>query len=158
VSGDRALYDQYLEKVKALSAQPEESYRFFNALASFRDPSLVQRTLDYSLSPDVRSQDTGSLIAHLLSHPWSQQAAWDFTRTNWARLTEKLGTFQGIPTIIGALGGFCSAQQANDLKQFFAKNPVPSSERGLRQAFEQIDTCVDLDARQSPAFARWLSR
>ncbi len=158
VSGDRALYDQYLAKTRTLSAQPEEFYRFFNALASFSDPALVQRTLEYTLTPDVRSQDTGTLIARLIGSPWGSQAAWMFVKSNWTRLIQKLGTFQGIPSIIGSLGSLCSTAEANDVKEFFARNPVPSSERTLRQAVEQVESCAELHSRQSPSLARRLNQ
>jgi hypothetical protein len=69
VSGDRSLYDQYVARLATLSAQPEEYYRFFNALSWFRDPALVRATLDLAISPTIRSQDTGTLIGGLLGHP-----------------------------------------------------------------------------------------
>ena len=40
LGGDRALYDQYVAKLGTLAAQPEEYYRFFNALSWFKDPAL----------------------------------------------------------------------------------------------------------------------
>ena len=50
----------------------------------------------------------GTLIAGLLGQPHSRDAAWAFVQAQWPTLTQKLGTFQGIPDIIGALGSFCS--------------------------------------------------
>ena len=43
------------------------------------------------------------------------------------------------------------------MKQFFAKNPVPSSERTLQQAIERIENCAALVERQSPALNAWMS-
>jgi aminopeptidase N len=157
VDGDAALYEQYLARLSTLSAQPEDYYRFFGALPSFRDPALVQRTLSFAMSPDVRTQDTGGLLAGLIARPASRDAAWSFVKTQWPTLTQKLGTFQGIPGIIGATGAFCSPAAAQDVRQFFEKNPVPSSERTLRQALERIDNCAALAARQSPSVSTWLA-
>jgi aminopeptidase N len=156
-SGDAALYDRYLARLDTLTAQPEEFYRFFNALAAFGEPALVQRTLTFAISPAVRTQDTGTLLAGLLSRPASREAAWTFVQSQWPALTQKLVTFQGIPTIIGSLGGFCSTERAIEVRQFFDKNAVPSAERALRQAIERIDNCTSLRTRQSPAFASWLT-
>jgi aminopeptidase N len=155
-NGDAALYEQYLAQLKTLAGQPDEYYRFFGALPWFREPSLAQRTLEFSISPAVRSQDTGTLIAGLMTSPRSQDAAWEFTKGHWPTLVEKLGTFQGIPTIIGSLGAFCSQQKAEDIKQFFASNPVPSAQRGLQQALERIEACTALAARQSAPLSAWL--
>ena len=93
-----------------------------------------------------------------MARPWSQDAAWAFTKAQWPALLQKLGTFQGIPTIIASLGGFCSAEKAEDVRQFFETNPVPSAERGLQQALERIDTCAALAERQSPPMTAWLQQ
>jgi aminopeptidase N len=156
-SGDRALYDQYVGQLAKLAAQPEEYYRFFNALAWFREPALVQATLTFALSPAVRTQDTGSLLAALLSRPWARDAAWDFTKSRWNSLVERLGMFQGIPEVIGGLGSMCSASAAGDIKAFFASHPVPAAQRGLQRSIERVESCAALDARQSPPFAAWLA-
>jgi aminopeptidase N len=155
--GDARLYDQYIGETEKLAADPEEYYRFFNALPAFREPALVTRTLEYSISPKVRTQDTGSLIGGLLSRPWSRDAAWDFTKANWSTLTQKLGTFQGIPAIVGSFGSFCSTDKANEIRQFFMKNPLPSAARTLQQSIERIENCAALVTRQSPAVATWLA-
>ena len=158
VSGDRALYDQYVAQLAKLSAQPEEYYRFFNALSWFRDPGLVKASLDLALTPAVRTQDTGTLLGGLISRPWSRETAWAFTKAQWQTLTSKLGTFQGIPTIVTSLGAMCSQALAADARQFFARNPVPASQRTLQQAIERIEACAAMDVRQSPALARWVAR
>ena len=156
VAGDAALYSQYIAQLERTAADPDEYYRFFNALSWFHDPALTTRTLEMSISPGVRTQDTGTLIAGLLARPWSRDAAWEFTKTNWPTLTQRLGTFQGIPTIIGALGAFCSVDKAREVKEFFAKNPMPSAERTLQQSIERIENCAALVQRQSPAIGAWL--
>jgi aminopeptidase N len=155
-AGDVALYDQYVAQTQKLAGQPEEYYRFLNALPWFRDPALVRRTLELALSPAVRTQDTGSLVGSLISRAWSQRAAWAFTKTQWPALTKKLGTFQGIPTIIGSLGSMCSMEEAQEVREFFDKNPVPSATRGLAQSIERIESCAALAARQTMPMAAWL--
>jgi aminopeptidase N len=155
--GDAALYDQYLSRLTQLSSQPEEYYRFFNALPYFRDRALMMRTLDFALSPDVRSQDSATLIAGLLAQSWGREAAWTFVKQQWPKLTERLGTFMGIPIIASATGNFCAPEAAADVRQFFASHPVESAERGIRQAIERIESCAALHARQSEPLSRWLA-
>lgn len=85
VSGDAALYDEYLARLRTLNAQPDEYYRFFNALPWFCDPALAQRTLSFAVSSDVRSQDMGGLLAGMLARPWSRDAAWAFIKARGRR-------------------------------------------------------------------------
>jgi hypothetical protein len=81
-----------------------------------------------------------------------------FTKAQWDALTQKLGTFQGIPEIIGSLGGFCSTEAAADVRSFFAQHPVASSARTLQQSIERVEACAAMDRRQSAPLARWLAK
>jgi aminopeptidase N len=156
LGGDAELYDRYLAQLKQLSAQPEEYYRFFNALTWFRDPSLIKRTLELAVSPAVRTQDTNVLIGGLLSQPWSRSAAWEFTQSQWQKLTAMLGTFQGIPGIVSSLSAFCTSTDAENVRRFFASHSLASVERTLQQSLERIETCAAVKARQSPSLMSWL--
>jgi len=155
--GDASLYERYLERLRGASARPDEYDRFLTALVFFRSPDLVSRTLEYALSSAVRSQDAPTLIAGLLGTPWGRDRAWRFVQERWPDLVAKLGVFQGIPPILGAVGGFCDPAAADEVRAFFAKNPMPAAARVLDQAIERIHTCVALGRRQSMPFATWLS-
>ena len=158
VGGDAALYQRYLDQMKTAGAQPERYYRYFNALSWFSDPSLVKRTLELAVSPDVRSQDASTILGSLLVHPWSSDQAWEFTKERWPALLKTLNMFQAIPDLVGSFGAFCSVSRANDVKEFLAKHSVPAAARAAQQAIERIDSCVALDMRQSKPFAVWLAR
>ena len=158
VGGDAALYQRYLDQMKTAGAQPERYYRYFNALSWFSDPALVKRTLEFAVSPDVRSQDASTILGSLLVHPWSSDQAWEFTKERWPALLKTLNMFQAIPDLVGSFGAFCSVSRANDVKAFLAKNSVPAAARAAQQAIERIDSCVALDMRQSKPFAVWLAR
>jgi puromycin-sensitive aminopeptidase len=157
VGGDTMLYERYMAQLSKLTDKPEDYYRFFNALTSFRDPALVQRTLKFAMSPDVRTQDTSTLIAGLIGQPYSQDAAWAFVKTNWEALMKSLGVFQGIPRIAGSVGAFCSRDKEAEVEQFFKEHPVSAAERTLRQAFERIDNCVAVKERQAAPASTWLT-
>jgi aminopeptidase N len=154
--GDEALYDAYLQRMKAATNSPEEFYRYFNALASFREPALVTRTLRYALSPEMRSQDTPLLLEQMLASPAARDAAWTFIKQEWPALTEKVGVFQSMPMIVGGLGTFCSTERAADIRAFFAAHSVPEAARSLTQALERIETCAAVRDRQAAPFRRWL--
>jgi aminopeptidase N len=156
--GDARLYDRYLAAMKAAAAQPEQYYRFFNALPAFSAPELRARTLKFALSSEARTQDAPQLIAQLLGSEASQDETWNFIKSEWPAMTAKFGTFQGIPAIVGALSGYCSAAKSDEIKQFFAAHPVPEAARSLQLTYERIASCVALKARQSPPFTNWLAQ
>lgn len=155
--GDAALYERYLARMKQLAPEPEAYYRYFNALPYFRDPALMKRTLVLANSPEVRTQDSATLIAGLLARPWGRDVAWAFVKAEWSTLIDRLGTFQGIPIIVSATGNLCSADAAQDVEAFFDAHPVESAERGIRQAVERIESCAALHARQAQPLSTWLA-
>jgi aminopeptidase N len=155
--GDAALYDRYLARMKQVSSNPEAYYAFLTSLPAFRDPALAARTLALANSPEIRTQDTATLIAGLLAQPWSRDFAWSAVKKEWPKLVERLGTFAGIPIIVGATGSFCSTAAASDVDTFFKANPLPSAERGIRLAVERIHSCAALAERQSEPASRWLT-
>jgi aminopeptidase N len=153
--GDQALYDKYLERGRAAS-DPEEKYRYLDALASFGDPALVRRTMDLILSPDVRNQDAKIFIAGMLGSTDTQRLAWELVQARWDDIQKKTGEFVGNTVIVGGLSAFCDAKTLGEVKQFFATHKVPDAERTLQQALERIESCVSLSTAQGPKLGAWL--
>ena len=154
INGDRALYDQYLARARAVS-EPDEHYRYLYALAGFKDPALVRRTVDLVLSPEVRAQDVPILLSTLLRNADVRDEAWALVRERWSDLQKKVGPFLGNPLVVGALGSFCSAERAAEIGQFFAGHPIPEAQRTLRQSLEQVTGCAALATAQQDRLASW---
>ena len=75
---------------------PEEYYEYFFTLPQFTNPKLLERTLQFAVSPEVRSQDALQLVTSVLANPAGERVAWDFIRQHWPEL-EKAGA-AGAPT------------------------------------------------------------
>jgi aminopeptidase N/puromycin-sensitive aminopeptidase len=156
LNGDESLYDKILERMKSASS-PGEYYRWQGALSRFTDPKLINRTLEFALTPAVRSQDMTHLIAAVMGTPAGQQIAWDFVRSHWQQI-DAVQKGYNSGAIVQTTGSFCSAQQHNDVQDFFAMHAVPDAQRTLRQSLERINYCVDLKSQQSNQLASWLDR
>ena len=155
IGGDASLYDRYLTRSKQ-ARDPEEHYRYLYALADFSDPALVRRTMDYILGPDVRNQDTGVFLAHLLGNPDARPLAWELVQTRWSDLQTKTGQAFSGPFVISSLGQFCDTKTRSEIEKFFTTHKVPEAERTLQQALERISDCAALAAAQSPKLTEWL--
>ena len=101
--GDAALYDRYVAAAKASLNAPEQYYRLFNALASFRSPELAERTLAFALSPEVRSQDAPLLLGQLLNSS-AQDKTWAALSSQWDTVVGRLGDFQSVPYVVIVAG------------------------------------------------------
>jgi aminopeptidase N len=152
--GDATFYDQVLSHLKTAKT-PEEQLIYQRTLPSFTDPKLLQRTLEYAMGPETRSQDSLLLVAQVMQNPAGEQVAWDYVRQHWAEV-EKVGGPFASATVVDAAGTFCNAEMLDQVKSFFAGHPMPAAERTFKQSVERISNCVDLKQQQQPQLALWL--
>ena len=156
LNGDQAFYDKIMAGLKA-SKSPEEYYITLFTLARFEDPKLLQRTLDYAISPEVRSQDALGLIARVMENPAGEKLAWDFVGQHWAAIEKSGGPFASAE-VVGATNSFCDASMRDAVAAFYAAHKIEAAERTYRQSIERINNCVDLKSQQEPQLASWLGQ
>ena len=153
-NGDTALYDEVLQRLK-VPQSPEEYFRWLRMLGQFRDPALVQRSLEYAISDQVRSQDAPFLFGSLMGNPAARKPAWDFVREHWPQVQAKLTNFS-TGAIINSAAQFCDAADRDQVEQFFKQHPAPGTDRTLKQSLESINNCIDLRQQQQTNLASWL--
>ena len=156
LNGGEDFYDRVMAGVKTAKS-PEEYYMHLFTLAEFTDPKVLQRTLDYAISPDVRSQDALQLIGSVMDHPAGEKLAWDFVLAHWDAVQKAGGPFASAE-IVGSTGSFCDAHMRDQVEQFFAAHKIEAAERTYRQSIESINNCVDLKSQQEPKLASWLGQ
>ena len=153
--GGPDLYDKLLAAMKAAKT-PEQYYLYFYTLPEFREPQLLQRTLELSVSPEVRSQDAVGLIGWtIIGNPDGEEPAWNFLRSHWADLEKKGGPFASAE-VLSFVGYFCNPAMKDQVQQFFSAHPPNGQERTLRQSMERITNCVAMKTQQSGQLASWL--
>jgi len=156
LDGDQALYEKLVGHLKNAKS-PEEYYVYLGSLTQFSDPKLLERTLEYSISPEVRTQDTLGLISGILENPAGGRQGWDFVRGHWGDI-EKVGGGFTSGEVVAATGAFCDAGMRDEVKDFFATHKVPTAERTLKQSLERMTNCVDLKSQQQTQLASWLQQ
>lgn len=150
------FYDKLMADMKNAKS-PEQYYDDFFTLTQFQDPKLLERTLEFAISPDVRSQDALQLITAVMENPAGQQLAWDFVRKHWTEVEKAGGPFASAE-VVGATGGFCDTGSRDQVTEFFGAHKVAAAERTYKQSIESINSCVDLKAQQEPQLASWLGQ
>jgi aminopeptidase N len=156
--GDAGLYAQFKAKLKEQGKSPEEYYRYFYGLADFPESDLIQQTLDWTLTPDVRGQDLYVLLS-IIGNPNGETPTWDFMRAHYEEISKKTGGGLGGAGIFQyAVPSFCDAEKRDQVKQFFQQHPMPGTERLQKEAIETIDSCISLRDQQSPKLAAWLQQ
>jgi aminopeptidase N len=156
LNGDAGFYDRLIASLKNPKS-PEEYYMYLTALPQFSDPKLLQRTLDFAISPNVRSQDALGIVTSVLANPAGQQLAWDFVRQHWPEIEKAGGPFASAQ-VVGATGIFCDVGSRDEVTEFFSAHKVAAAERTYKQSIERINNCVDLKSQQEPQLASWLGQ
>ncbi len=154
--GDSAFYDRVMAATKDPKS-PEQYYTFLYTLPEFVDPTLLQRTLEFAVSPEVRSQDALSVITAVMRNPAGRDLAWDFIRQHWPEVEKAGGPFASAQ-VVGATGVFCEAGMRDQVTEFFSAHKVAAAERTYKQSIERINNCVDLKSQQEPQLASWLGK
>ena len=156
LNGDSEFYDKLMVALKNPKS-PELYYAYFFTLPQFSDQKLLQRTLDYAVSPDVRSQDALGLITNVLGNPAGEKLAWDFIQSHWDAVAKAGGPFASAQ-VVGATSVFCDAAMRDQVTQFFTAHKVEAAERTYKQSIERINNCVDLKSQQEAQLATWLGQ
>ncbi len=154
-SGDAALFDR-LQRVYETSTDPEQHEDALRLLVEFDNPALLERALEYSVSSNVRNQDSAIQFTIALQIPENRDATWKFIKTHWDQVRAELTTDMGA-ILVGSTGNFCSAEARDDVTNFFAAHPVPASGVALKHSVERIDGCMELRRLQEPNLKSWLA-
>ncbi|MES2930358.1 MAG: M1 family metallopeptidase [Patescibacteria group bacterium] len=146
------------QKLYIKETHHEEQERFGRALASFRDKTLLARTLMFTLSKHVRMQDAPFLLSAVWQNSNGRDLAWKFIQHNWKETTKRFGEGGFISRILSALGTHIKIKDARDAKKFFAKNPAPEADRTLEQAYERIHSNAAWIKADRQTVKKWLAK
>jgi hypothetical protein len=119
--------------------------------------------VNFALSQDVRVGDKVSLISGIASNPFGRDIAYKAIKDNWVNGINlfKLygpGGFD-LSTLTRASGTyFVSGDYLNDVKAFFASNPVPGAIHDLSQSLENINAHINFRdvQKESDQVCAWL--
>jgi len=117
----------------------EEKLRFLGALCGFKDKKLLLKSLDFSQTSNVRSQNMQLPIMKVAANPYGDTVLWPWLKKNWKKLNKKVG--HGNPLfnrIVASISSVADDSMEKEIKTFFKKNPTPGTERTQAQTLERI--------------------
>ena len=138
-----------LRKIYRSTDLQEEKSRVLRASGSFRDRDALQQLLDFSLSEEVRSQDTWIAMTGAATHPLGRALAWKFLKKHWKTFVSRYGG-GGLNLLIRVVAiprGFTTRAELGDAQEFFRRHQAPGTERAVKKALELARANV-----------RWLER
>lgn len=137
--GGEEEYEKMLSIYNDEKVMHSQKLQAFSALGSSLDKKLKIRTLEFSLSDQVRSQDLIYGPSSTTGNLDGIQVTWEFLTSHWNEFCSKLdGAGYLLARCIEYSAGFISEEKANEVEEFFKANPTPQAERTIQQTLESI--------------------
>jgi puromycin-sensitive aminopeptidase len=155
-TGDAARYDEFAARFKT-AATPQEERRYLFALAQFRQPVLLDRTLAKTLDGEIRVQDAPFMVSAVMHNVYGRELGWSFVKTNWDALDRRFPK-QGLRRMCGGITGLCKPELERDVRQFFDSRKIDLGGKTLDQYLEQLRIGVSFRERHGETLKQYLQK
>ena len=152
--GNEKTYRDYFQKYTD-GETPQEKMRFLYSLAEFRDTKLLEKTLNASLSKEIKNQDAPYLIAYALREYRHCEKTWNFIEKNWKDIIKKFPD-NTIPRIFGGIKIISNIELADKINLFFKNNPIPQGQKTIDQNLEKMYQNINFVNYQKEKFNDWI--
>jgi puromycin-sensitive aminopeptidase len=155
-AGGESEYEEFRQRFES-ARTPQEEQRYLYALAGFRQPDLIRRTLEKTTSGEVRSQDAPFLMRALLVSVPSRGLAWEYVKANWENMARQYPgsayrrMYEGVTALV-------SPEWEQDVRDFFPSRKIVLGGKTLEQYLEQLRIAVRFQERESTALAAHLAK
>ncbi len=137
-SGNASTYQKILGLYRKAPTQ-EEMVRLLSSLANFQDKKLLSKTLSFTLSKEVRTQNLFQPIARMVTNPQGKELVWPWIKQNWKGIVSRFGVGNPLLNrIIGSVSIEADLEKEKEIKKFFTKHHVPGTGMKLAQTLERI--------------------
>lgn len=157
--GGEKEYEAILNEYRT-AANSDERNAALRSLGRARQPELIQRTLAYSISKEVKDQDIYLPLAGLRAHREGMEAIWSWMKENWDLLKKKMPpSFTLLGSVISiATSGFTHKDQLQDVEQFFKDKEQKGFDRNLAQSIDSIRAKMGWLERDGKDVEQWLKK
>jgi len=137
--GQEEDYNTMLRLHKEAELHEEKSRIARSGLAAFNSKALLAKALEFSLSSNVRSQDSVHIIGSIASRRPGRDLSWQFFKDKFPLLSERYQSGFLLSRLVkSCCEDFLCEERAREVEQFFTEHPLPGSERNVAQAVETI--------------------
>jgi tricorn protease interacting factor F2/3 len=120
------------------SNSDEDKIRLLTAMTASTHEPLVKQTLDFTLTTEVKRQDTRLTLITATGNPDARNIAWKWLHENIGKLKERYegtgilsGTFLSTIPILG-IG------RVEEVRTFFTEHKIPDAEVGISAGLERL--------------------
>jgi tricorn protease interacting factor F2/3 len=115
------------------STTDEERLRYLEGLASFKNPELVAKTLDFALSGKVKRQDVRNVILYATANPDAKISLWEWFKKNLAKLEQMYAGTAQFSIILREYLSIVGVGRAAEVEKFFSEHKVIGADIALER-------------------------
>jgi tricorn protease interacting factor F2/3 len=125
-------YDGLISKYTK-STTDEERLRCLEGLASFKNPELIAKTLDFALSGKVKRQDVRNVILYATANPDAKISLWEWFKKNLAKLEQMYAGTAQFSIILREYLSIVGVGRAAEVEKFFSEHKVIGADIALER-------------------------
>jgi aminopeptidase N len=145
-----------LRELGLKTTSTEEKQNYYDALASARDPRLVTKSLQISLTDELPTSLAVFLVGKVARDSDHPDLAWDFAKANMKVLLSKTDA-AGINRYAPSLFTFFSEEsRADELKAYAKTNLPPASAKEVAKAVDEIQFRSEFKKRLANQLSAWI--
>ncbi len=140
-NGNKSLYGRFASLYRK-EQNPETQRVLSRAMCMFNDAKLSRKALDFSLSKDVRLQDSVSFSMLSAGNPAAKNILWGWTKSHWRQLMKRcVPGAHMLDKYVDCLGYVDDRRTRADIAKFYSvkSNRRGDIERSIKQTLELID-------------------
>ncbi|KAI0176375.1 peptidase family M1-domain-containing protein [Hypoxylon sp. FL1284] len=155
--GGEEEYDAILNFYRK-STNSDERNTALRCIGRAKNPALIQRTLDFVLGGEVKSQDIYLPTSGLRSHAEGIESLFSWMTKEWPEIYKRLS---GNPPILGSMVSICTSsfakqEQLDKVEAFFKDKDIEFFAQPLAQSKDAIRSKIAWLARDRNDVATWV--
>jgi len=130
-------YDNLLAAYRK-SDSDEDKIRLLTAMTAFKNATLVNRTLDFTLTNEVKRQDTRIILVTAAANPDARDTTWKWLQANIERLQ---AIYKGTGILSGTLLSaipLLGIGKTEETRTFFINHKIQDAEVGIEAGLEKL--------------------
>ncbi|MBI2543362.1 MAG: M1 family metallopeptidase [Candidatus Aenigmarchaeota archaeon] len=155
--GDENVYKKLLG-LYMKSQTLEEKRAVLIAFGQFKNPNLLEKALNFSLTSNVRTQDMFIVVSSVASNPYSRGILLQWIKKNWKKLLPYQKSGRIFLNILESfVSSYVTEEKERELKKFFVTHPV-KYKMTLDRAFERVKRNIFWKSRNKNTLTRYFTK
>jgi len=120
------------------NSSDEDRAKILAAMTSFEDANLVAKTLEFTLSGEVKRQDVMNAVSSAAHNPHVRGMVWDWLKTKMVRLQEMYVGTGLTSSILESIIPVLGLGRASEVKSYFNEHKMTDAQTGINVGLEKL--------------------